>query len=181
MKRLFKFCPRCKKKIFQHRNKFFCEKCDFVFWVNPAPSSGAVIIKNQKILLAKRAGKPKKGYWDIPGGYLNPGESPKRALRREIKEELGVKIKIGGLIGFFPDVYGPQNLPNLNIFYFAEITDGKIKPATDISEVKWFSLEKPIRKLAFQNTKEVVKVIIRINLRANPKKTENRVKKRKRR
>lgn len=171
MNRFLKFCPKCGKDLPMIKGKYLCQSCGFLFYINPAPAVGGVIlknkantenknnIKNKKVLLTKRAKTPFKGYWDIPGGFMNSGEKPEETLKREIKEELSVEIIIGDLIGFFPDTYGKSGWPTLNIFYFCKIKKGKLKPATDINEAKWFELKNLPKKLAFKNTREVLKYI----------------------
>jgi len=175
MNRFLKFCPKCGKTLPTTKGEYLCQNCGFLFYINPAPAVGAVMlkskaniesknnirknIKNKKILLTKRAKTPFKGYWDIPGGFMNPGEKPKETLKREIKEELSVEIIIGDLIGFFPDTYGKNGWPTLNIFYFCRIRKGKLKPTTDINEALWFDLKNFPKKLAFKNTKEVLEYI----------------------
>ena len=67
-----------------------CELCNFN---NPKASATAVIIQNNKLLLLKRNEEPYKGTWDLPGGYLDGQESPQDAIRREMREELGVYVK----------------------------------------------------------------------------------------
>src|SRR5260370_8437845 len=70
------------------------KKCDCTLckFNNPKPTATAVIIRDQKILVGKRNLKeePFFGEWDFFGGYIQEGETPEQALKREIKEELGV-------------------------------------------------------------------------------------------
>ena len=61
--------------------------------------TAAVIIENGSVLLTRRrSGEHLAGYWEFPGGKIEPGESPQRCLEREIVEELGIRIKAGGII-----------------------------------------------------------------------------------
>lgn len=70
--------------------------------VEPAPLRvvGAVIVRGDQILAARRApGRSAAGLWEFPGGKVEPGESPQQALARELREELGIEVEIGWLIG----------------------------------------------------------------------------------
>ena len=61
--------------------------------------TAAIIVRNQKVLAARRApGKDLAGFWEFPGGKLEPGESPEDCLQRELAEELGITVAIGPLI-----------------------------------------------------------------------------------
>lgn len=60
--------------------------------------SAGILIRDNKVLLAKRpAGKHLAGYWEFPGGKVEPGESPEESLAREFKEEFGVEVLVNGL------------------------------------------------------------------------------------
>jgi NAD+ diphosphatase len=90
-------CPKCGEKYNFNKNKnkfeefFLCKKCDFVFYNNPKPAVVSLVINSDyQVLLVRRAIEPYKGYWDIPGGFINSNEEPQLANKREIKEELGI-------------------------------------------------------------------------------------------
>lgn len=138
----------------------FCPKCATKFYLNPAPCVGGMIIKNRKVLLSRRKNKPFQGYWDIPGGFINPDETPQEALKREFKEELGIsKIKVKGIVDFFSDAYGERGTPTLNIYYYAVIKKGEPKALKEINKVKRFSLNKLPKKIAFKNTKRALEKV----------------------
>ncbi|NPB09791.1 MAG: (deoxy)nucleoside triphosphate pyrophosphohydrolase [Thermodesulfobacteria bacterium] len=78
--------------------------------MRPFPVVSAFIQRDSRILLARRPeGKLRGGLWEFPGGKLEEGESPEEALRREIKEELGVEAEVGRLLAEvehrYPEVY----------------------------------------------------------------------------
>src|SRR3990167_11236908 len=89
----FKYCPNCKAKIKMDDRLIDCALCGFHYYLNPAPTNG-LILESEKgeILLVKRKVSPKKGYWDVPGGFIDFGENLEESLKREIKEELGIQI-----------------------------------------------------------------------------------------
>ncbi len=152
--RAYKFCPRCSGNlIFKKDNLLVCNKCNFEFYINPSPCN-AVIIENEKqeIMLVKRKFDPMKGYWDLPGGFINAYESFEDSVKREIKEELGVEVKLGKTIGVYKDIYVFQDVENpvIVIVVLAKITKGIIKVSDDISGYKYFPKDKVLKeKLAF--------------------------------
>ncbi len=90
-----KYCPKCNSGDFpyQSSNSFKCKKCDFHFFINSA-AAVACIISNTKgeILLTTRAFEPNKGMLDLPGGFVDTGETAEEAAVREIKEELNIDV-----------------------------------------------------------------------------------------
>ncbi len=70
-----------------------CESCDFEFYLNVAAAVAALITDEEgRLLVVVRAEEPRKGMWDLPGGFADPGESAEEALGRELAEELGLVV-----------------------------------------------------------------------------------------
>ncbi len=115
-----------------------CEKCSFR---NPSATATAVIIKDGKILLVKRSQEPYKGDWDFPGGFIEEGEKPLEALKREVKEELGVEC-VAEYIGAFPGIYPwkGETYPILSHAFLVETGDG-MKLNEENSTLEFVSLK----------------------------------------
>ena len=93
--KVLKYCPKCGSANFIVRadRSFKCGDCNFHFFVNAASAVAALIINdNGELLLTRRAMNPQKGRLDLPGGFVDPGESAEEALVREIKEELNLQV-----------------------------------------------------------------------------------------
>ena len=106
-----------------------------------------------------RGVEPDKGTIDLPGGFLQEGEHPFDGLHREIKEELGVSIRIHDLLGFVVDQYGEDGSYTLNIGLHAEITEGIPTPADDVSDLVWVNPKNfDASKLAFSNNETFLKL-----------------------
>ncbi|HXF83038.1 MAG TPA: NUDIX domain-containing protein [bacterium] len=137
-----------------------CPRCGHVHWQNPKPTVAALIVRDgergQEVLLVRRAVEPFRGAWDCPGGYIDPGESPEDALRRECREELGVEIHLEALVGIFPDRYGDDGEHTLNIYYRARIARGEPVPASDVAAAAWFPLDDPPEPIAFPNNRQAL-------------------------
>lgn len=90
-----KFCPHCGSRSFEARSakEFLCGACGFNFFVNSAAAVVAIIRDGEgRLLLTVRDREPWAGMLDLPGGFVDPGESVEEALRREVAEELGVRV-----------------------------------------------------------------------------------------
>lgn len=159
---LFSFCPKCggklRERVKHGKKRLVCTRCEYVIYRNPAPTASALFIKNGKILLTKRAIEPKRGFWDLPGGFIEEGEHPQKALHREMREELGVEIKIGELFDIVMDwyIFQEDKFSTLNLYYFANVTKGVFKPGDDISEAKWFLLKHPPKNLSSKNNRVIL-------------------------
>ena len=91
-------------------------------------------------MLTKRAFNPWKGMLDLPGGFVDPDESAEDALKREIKEELGVNILSAKYICSFPNVYpfSGINVKTTDLGYLVEIENiEKIHPEDDVAGILW--------------------------------------------
>lgn len=134
-----------------------CPRCGWMFYDNPVPAVGAIIERAGRILLARRGGPPYADTWDVPGGFMEAGEHPERALRRELREELGVTVRALRFAGFFMDTYGPGGLPLMAIIYSASIA-GRPRAADDVSEVAWFPRRSlPLRAVGFPGIRRALR------------------------
>jgi ADP-ribose pyrophosphatase YjhB (NUDIX family) len=114
------------------------------------PAAAAVLTRRGQVLLARRAMAPYKGTWDLPGGFLEADETPEVALRRELREELGVDVGALRFLGFYEDRYGPGGIPVLSIVFRGRAPRGAITPGDDVAGVRWFPLDRvPLRAVGF--------------------------------
>ena len=93
---IFKFCPRCGSKDFfpSGDRSLACSQCGFHFYINSAAAVACLIFNEEgKLLLTRRAVDPDKGKLDLPGGFIDPLETAEQAVRRELREELGLEVK----------------------------------------------------------------------------------------
>jgi len=101
------------------------------------PVVAAIIQNSDCVLVAKRFGRPgRSGQWEFPGGKVEPGESPERALEREISEELGIKIRVGE--AFVESTWEYDHATIHLSSFFAEIVSGDPRPH-DHEEIRWIN------------------------------------------
>lgn len=157
----FQFCPHdgSPLKLTQDDHGIarpHCPVCDFIDYDNPKPCAGALIVKDGKLLLAKRGCEPFKGMWDLPGGFVEADESAEQATIREIREETHLDIRITGYIGSVPDAYGDSPVTTLNFYYLADLIGGEMQPASDVTELKWFPVDAIPEELAFPHQAPII-------------------------
>jgi 8-oxo-dGTP diphosphatase len=152
----WKLCPRCGARLDLAGLPALvrCPACEFVAYANPKPTASALVVDpSGRLLLARRAVEPFKGCWDTPGGFIEEGEHPLDALRRELLEETGLEIEPGEFHGVWLDVYGdaPDAQSTLNLFWEARVVSGAMRAADDVAELRWFDPDDlpPRAELAF--------------------------------
>jgi 8-oxo-dGTP diphosphatase len=159
----FNFCPQCGARLPQHPDPFELQKCDScsrIQYHNSKPCAGALIVKENHVLLVLRAVEPFKDCWDIPGGFLEPGEHPLEGMLREVKEETGLDVRVIDWLGVYIDRYTSdgEEFFTLNHYYIVEPRDGKLRAADDVNEYRWFTFEHlpDENQLAFEHTQKVL-------------------------
>jgi 8-oxo-dGTP diphosphatase len=155
----YRFCPKCGgglgAQLLEGRERLVCQDCRFVFYINPRPTTCAVIVEGEQVMLVRRAVEPWRGCWDLPGGFLEQGEHPAEGLRREVREETGLQIEILEALGFFLDRYPEAGETTLNFYFVARVTSGQPMPGSDVAEIRWFHRDAlpPWEEIAFDNNR----------------------------
>jgi 8-oxo-dGTP diphosphatase len=105
------------------------------------PCVGAVIKDDQgRLLLIKRGHEPGAGLWSIPGGRIEPGETDAEALVREMREETGLAVQAGPLLGSVRRPV-PGSSATLDIRdYTATVAGGTLRPGDDAAEARWVAV-----------------------------------------
>ena len=102
---------------------------------------GAIIIQQDRVLLVERAGEPLKGWWSLPGGVVETGESLETALRREVREETGLEVGALHLVEVFerimPDASGHAEYHYVLMDYLCHPTGGTLNAGDDAGKVAW--------------------------------------------
>ncbi len=149
----YRFCPHCRAqlqtRVVHDRERPVCPDCGFIHYEHSRPCVGVLVIEQGKVLLVERAIEPFKGYWDIPGGFLEAGEHPAAGAAREMREETGLEIETTGILGIFMDVYGEAGVATLNICYLARATGGSLRAGDDAAGLHWHPLDQLPRHIAF--------------------------------
>ncbi|HUU55040.1 MAG TPA: NUDIX hydrolase [Armatimonadota bacterium] len=149
----YTFCPNCGSglaiRTIDGKDRRACPQCEFVDYENPRPCVGVLVIDRGKVLLVARAIEPFKGYWDIPGGFLDSDEHPADAAKREMMEETGLLVEPVEVLDFWVDVYGEETFHTLNICYLARLAGGEAKAGSDATRVEWFPLDALPPNIAF--------------------------------
>ncbi|MFI5844426.1 NUDIX domain-containing protein [Catenuloplanes sp. NPDC051500] len=126
-----------------------CAACGYHVYVNARPTSGLIILSEDgtRFLALLRAREPKAGLWELPGGFCDGWEHPSESAVREAREELGVDVTLGALVGMYVGSYDYQDetLPVLDCIYLATLPPDAVitlDPA-EAAELTWFPITSP--------------------------------------
>jgi 8-oxo-dGTP diphosphatase len=99
----------------------------------PVECAGAVVLDaDGRLLLVRRGHEPALGKWSLPGGRIDPGESPAQAAAREVREETGLEVEVGELLQTV-DLWGSYRVHD----FAATVIGGELQPGDDASDARW--------------------------------------------
>jgi 8-oxo-dGTP diphosphatase len=154
----FRYCPDCGARLDAPDEPAIsqtCAQCGAVHYRNAKPCAGAVVVRDGRVLLGRRAVEPARGCWDIPGGFLEPWEHPADCAVREVAEETGLQVRLTRLLSVVMDTY-QDSVYTLNLYYLAEVVGGDERAADDLAELRWFSPDAIPNELAFAHCQSVL-------------------------
>ncbi len=118
---------------------------------------GCLIVKDGSIMLARRGIEPRKGYWNLPCGFLENEETVQQGAKREVYEETGATVKLGPL-------HMVYNLPHANqvyLIFLAEMEDSHYHLTEESTEIKFFHPDEiPWDDIAFSSNAYALKKYI---------------------
>ncbi|HPB35658.1 MAG TPA: NUDIX domain-containing protein [Bacteroidales bacterium] len=145
---LFAFCPVCGSGRFVENNfkSKRCMDCGFVYYLNIAAAVAAFILNPAgELLLCRRAKEPALGSLDLPGGFVDMGENIEEALRREIYEELSLKVDTTRYLFSLPNIYkySGMEIHTLDFFFLCLVSEfDSIQANDDVGEAFFRPLNK---------------------------------------
>jgi len=137
----------------EDRERPTCPNCGFIHYLDPKVAVAVILGDESGVLLGKRCIEPGAGKWSFPAGYVNRGEILEEAAAREVLEELGLAVKLSGIVG----VYSERGSPVVLVVYAGEIEAGEpIPDGHEVSEVRRFALDALPEGMAFPHDRRVL-------------------------
>src|SRR5690242_8013324 len=150
-----KYCNQCGSGVSQrippgdHLPRFVCDACGTIHYQNPRVVVGCVPEHEGRILICKRAIEPRRGYWTIPAGFMENGESLQQGAARECLEEALAEVEIGSLLALVSLTGAHQ----VHVFFRAKLHLPYFGAGPESLEVKLVTAEEiPWNDIAFQST-----------------------------
>ncbi len=127
----------------------------------PIVGVGAVVIKDEQIVLIKRGKAPRKDEWSLPGGGVELGETTSSAVRREIREETGLEVELAGVIDTVDfierDGTDAVNFHYILIDYLAYFRAGTLTAGSDADDARFFSFDDALALPLWDETKRIIR------------------------
>lgn len=138
---MFNYCPSCGQQGTveqQDKTNYECSNCQWHFWNNAKGSVAVAFVKDNQVLVSERAIEPHKGYYDLPGGYVDFSETAQAAAIREVKEELGLDITEDQLqlIGVYNDPYD-EGISTIDVTFMVTEWQGEFQALSDSAQLVW--------------------------------------------
>src|SRR6185436_13564081 len=148
-----KFCPSCAAPLAKRvppgdsLPRYLCDACGSIHYENPRLVVGCLPEWEGRILLCRRAIEPRYGYWTLPAGFMENGETTAQGAARETLEEAGARVELTAPFSMISVPYVNQ----VHMFYRARLLDLEFKPGDESLEVSLFEEAKvPWKDIAFR-------------------------------
>jgi ADP-ribose pyrophosphatase YjhB (NUDIX family) len=140
-----------------NRPRHVCGTCGTIHYQNPRIVTGTVPLWQDRVLLCRRAIAPRNGFWTLPAGFLELGETTAGGALRETLEEAQARVEL-------QDLYTLLHVPHVDqvhLMYRAALQDLDFSPGTESSDVRLFALgEIPWDELAFQSVRQTLRFLV---------------------
>jgi ADP-ribose pyrophosphatase YjhB (NUDIX family) len=156
-----KFCSSCGHAIEKlvpaddNRTRSVCTQCQTIHYENPRLILGTLSTWEDQILLCRRAIAPRSGFWTLPAGFMEIGESTEAGAKRETLEEAGAEVTIQDLFAVF-DI---PHVEQVHLFFRAQMSSPALAPGVESLEAKLFQAQDiPWDDLAFESVRQALRL-----------------------
>lgn len=133
-----------------NRERAVCDACSHIDYENPLNVVGTVPVWGEQVLLCRRNIEPRHGFWTLPAGFMELGESTEAGALRETDEEAGVRVELQGLFS----VLNVTRVGQVHLYYRARMLDTTLNPGPETIEARLFhEHEVPWEALAFRTVR----------------------------
>jgi len=154
-----KFCSNCGAPVTLRvpsgdtLPRHVCDTCHAIHYQNPRMVVGCIVEHEGRILMCRRGIEPRHGYWTVPAGYMENGETTFQGAMRETLEEANARVEIDSL-------YALYNIPHINqvyVLFRARLADPEVSPGAETLEVRLFTeSEMPWERIAFASVRNAL-------------------------
>ena len=138
-----------------------CPRCRYIIYDYPRTAAGVLVLRERSVLLLTRGHTPRKGFMDVPGGFIEARETITGGARRELREETGLTLGRLDLLGVYWDEYAlPRfgRFPTMNWYFVGWWRSGTPQAADDAADAEWVPLAELPRRRARYSWKHMTRV-----------------------
>ncbi len=136
-----------------NRERAVCTACAEIHYENPINVVGTLPVWGEQVLLCRRNIEPRYGFWTLPAGFLELGESTAEGALRETDEEAGARVELQGLF----TVLNVVRVGQLHLYYRARMLDTTLAPGPETIEARLFREDEvPWDQLAFRTVRQTL-------------------------
>lgn len=157
------FCPECGAPVRlvvppgDDRERSVCSRCGLVHYQNPKIIAGCLPVWDRRLLLCRRAIEPRLGFWTLPAGFMELGESLPDAARREAREEANIEVRIGELY----TLYSLPHISQVYAFFRADMLTETHFPGLESQETRLFQPDEiPWNQLSFATVRRTLEAFV---------------------
>ncbi|MEF7617371.1 NUDIX hydrolase [Aquincola sp. MAHUQ-54] len=137
-----------------NRERAVCPACGTIHYENPLNVVGTVPWWDDQVLLCKRNIEPRYGFWTLPAGFMELGETTAQGAARETDEEAGAHIEMGPLFS----VMNVMRVGQVHMYYLARLLDTEFDPGPESIEARLFREDEiPWDEIAFRTVRETLR------------------------
>jgi ADP-ribose pyrophosphatase YjhB (NUDIX family) len=152
------FCLKCGARLRQsvrfNRLRPVCPECGWIYFPDPKVAVAVIVARGRQVLLVSRLNEPYQGRWSLPAGFMDAGEDPIAAAKRECREETGLTIQVQDLFEVCTGRSHPHGADIL-LVYRAKMESGDLRAGDDAGQAAFFALD-DLPVLAFDSTAQVL-------------------------
>jgi ADP-ribose pyrophosphatase YjhB (NUDIX family) len=134
----------------EDRERLVCGDCGYIAYENPKIVVGSVVTEGARVLLCRRAIEPRRGFWTLPAGYMELGETVEEGALREAREEARAKLALEGILA----VYSIARIGQVQVIFRARLAEPGFSPGPESLDVRFFDWEEiPWDEIAFPSVR----------------------------
>ena len=153
----FVYCPSCGSQLVTvaggaDRGHPFCPTCEVAHYDNPGVTAFVFVERDASLLLLERNQEPHRGEWDVPGGFVESGETPVEAAIRELREETGLQAGVLELLGTYKSTYGAERW-TVDVAFACSCSPGSVSLSEENGAYRWVAID-DVPRLPFEGLRD---------------------------